>query len=270
MYPYENLSLEDMPNEEWRDIKGFENHYQVSNLGRVKSLERIVKYKGYNNLVNKVIEYQKTFKQKILKQEIVRGYLKIQLSNHSKYTKFQVHRLVALTFIGNPNNYPQVNHIDGDTKNNNIKNLEFCTAKQNVNHAIKMGLSNHNKAVNKYNINGKYLDTYESIKDVFERHNKGNRNVETKVFTSDDSKPLFGYLWRLESEEYPKGKNIKPYINKKLIIQFDKQGNKIKEWNNVYDIAKEYNCSHHTIFNVLYGNRKTAKGYIWRYLKDCE
>lgn len=111
----------------WKDIKDYEGLYQVSNLGRVRSLDKIViRTDGKNR-------HQKG---KILKLQISKyGYNVITLWNNNVSKQFKVHRLVAMAFIPNPNNLPQVNHIDEDKLNNKIDNLEWCTALENNRHS---------------------------------------------------------------------------------------------------------------------------------------
>ena len=107
--------------EEWKSIPGYEGLYEVSSYGRVKSLER---YKSNNGGIQLI-------KEKILKpHNTKKGYLTVQFSNKI----FKVHRLVAEAFIPNPDNLPMVNHKDEDKTNNNVDNLEWCTAKYNSNY----------------------------------------------------------------------------------------------------------------------------------------
>ena len=107
--------------EEWRDIEGYSGLYQVSNLGRVKSLN-----------------YNRTGLEKILKPiKDGKKYLCVNLCKQGKQKHHKVHRLVGQAFIDNPNNYPQLNHIDEDKTNNQITNLEWCTAAYNNNYGTR-------------------------------------------------------------------------------------------------------------------------------------
>lgn len=108
----------------WKDIKGYEGLYQVSNMGRVKRLNYWNGHK-YNN------------GEKILKpttQYVTDNYFrsKVKLYNGCSKKDFKIHRLVATAFIPNPNNYPIINHIDGNPLNNRADNLEWCTQKHNM------------------------------------------------------------------------------------------------------------------------------------------
>lgn len=111
----------------WKDIKNYEGLYQVSNLGNVRSLNRIVSCNIKNN--NKAIK-----KGKILKPNKKRnGYLQVCLLNKQKRKYCNIHRLVAETFIPNLNHLSQVNHIDENKDNNCVDNLEWCSPKYNCN-----------------------------------------------------------------------------------------------------------------------------------------
>jgi hypothetical protein len=105
----------------WETIVGYGGAYEVSNMGRVKSSKfrnsRILKPRNTKN-----------------------GYKRVALNENSRVTNFSVHRLVAIAFIQNTDNLPQVNHIDGNKLNNIVTNLEWCDARHNQLHAISLGL----------------------------------------------------------------------------------------------------------------------------------
>lgn len=118
----------------WKDIPDYEGYYQVSNLGNFRSLPRIVKYKSNGT---------RRYPGKSLLTETAKdGYQRIVLMKDGIRIRYQAHRLVALTFISNPENKPFINHIDGNKSNNVISNLEWCTASENVRHADLTGLRN--------------------------------------------------------------------------------------------------------------------------------
>lgn len=104
----------------WADVSGYEGLYQVSSYGMVRS------------------------KNKVLSPWCSMGYSTVALSSMGKARSYSVHRLVAKAFIENPHNYPIVNHIDGNSQNNNVKNLEWCTRSHNTKHAWDHGLIQRN------------------------------------------------------------------------------------------------------------------------------
>lgn len=110
-----------MEKEIWKDVIGYENLYQCSNLGRVKSL-------GNGKSGNS--------KEKILKQKICKGYCRIQLCKDNKKKHYQVHRLIATAFLPNPQNLPQVNHKNEQKTDNCVSNLEWVTQKYNINYGL--------------------------------------------------------------------------------------------------------------------------------------
>jgi len=119
----------------WKDIEGYEGFYQISNKGKVKSLKRII---------NKRDGRKCYVKEKILKQVPDKdGYAKCSLTCFKGRRKpIIVHRVIAKNFICNPQNKPQVNHIDGNKKNNDLNNLEWVTLSENRIHAYATGLQN--------------------------------------------------------------------------------------------------------------------------------
>ena len=115
----------------WKDIKGYEGVYQVSNLGNVKSLDKIAHCGKYGKGL---------YKGKILKPvDRGNGYYRVSLSNNSKVKITSLHRLVAYSFIPNPNNLPFVCHKDNDPSNNCAVNLYWGTQSQNIKQCIKDG-----------------------------------------------------------------------------------------------------------------------------------
>jgi hypothetical protein len=117
----------------WKPIKNYEGVYEISNLGRVKRLETLVKNRGGYRLV----------KERILKIPYSPNlrYYSIFLSN-GKVKQHYIHRLLAIAFIPNPLNKEQVNHKDGNKLNNSLSNLEWVTKSENQIHAIQNGLIN--------------------------------------------------------------------------------------------------------------------------------
>lgn len=116
----------------WLDIPEYQGIYKISEKGDVVSLPRSCKYGS-------------RLEERPIKQNIKKGYVTVPLSKNSHVRHWLVHRLVAITFIKNPNNLPQINHIDGDKTNNDVKNLEWCDRSHNQVHARKLKLQGGEK-----------------------------------------------------------------------------------------------------------------------------
>jgi hypothetical protein len=126
----------------WKDIIGYEGHYKINNKGCILSINRLCNRR------------RKNVNEKILKTPISsRGYFKVILCKDGIEKNFNIHRLIAVHFIDNPNNKPCINHIDGNKLNNTINNLEWCTIQENTQHAYNCGLQ-----LPTININRVFLD----------------------------------------------------------------------------------------------------------------
>lgn len=184
------LSTDDLKGEIWKDIDGYEGSYQISNYGRVKSVER--RSKKSNGLLMLV-------KERICKQYSCRGYMYVCLSKDGEQHKKKVHRLVASSFIPNPNNHPDVNHKDEILSNNNVSNLEWCTKEYNRHYGtglLRMKQTLRKKygvPIIRYTINGNETKRYECgidiIQDGFDRR-------AVYRCCKDNNRTHKGYKWK--------------------------------------------------------------------------
>lgn len=176
----------------WKDVVGYEGYYQVSNLGNIRSVDRVI----YSDKLH--IGTKRKLDGKMLKPYVnAHGYLALTLTKNGKEKSLRVHRLVAEAFIKNPNNYDQINHIDGNKTNNKVENLEWCNNQHNVIHAYKNGLTKHySKRIKQYDLKGNYIQTFESIAKACEEVNGKNANIIKCAKGYINS--AYGYKWRYE------------------------------------------------------------------------
>lgn len=158
----------------WKDIKGFDN-YRISNYGRVQSCTKIKDY------LNCVIIYENIV---ILNPwDDGRGYKKVSLFKNKKRINKKVHRIVAETFLPNPNNYPIINHKDENPSNNHVDNLEWCTYKYNSNYGtgkIRCAES-HKKPIVSIDKDGN-VTHYKSIKDAAIKLNCNYSQISNVIY----------------------------------------------------------------------------------------
>ena len=163
--------------EEWKDIKGYEGLYQISNKGRVKSL-------GNN----------KTKKEKILKPRKCNGYFSVRLCKKGEKPKpFDIHRLVAEHFLPNPDNLPVVNHKDENKLNNNVENLEWCTFAYNTIYSVNGGKPRKIQCVETQQI-------FDSSKDVIDKIFPGRSTSVIRDHLRGRTKSAFGFHFKFIDE----------------------------------------------------------------------
>ena len=188
------------PNEVWKDIQGYEGLYQVSSFGRVRSLDRLIKsrYGNSRRIAGKIIKPNKIWS----------GYLRISLWREQKTEYKSVHRLVAETFIPNPENFPCVNHKDEVKSNNAVSNLEWCTWKYNANYGTRnerfskkrMNCPSISKSVIQYLKDGTVISEFESAKEAERQTGINNANIISCCIGRKSFHTAGGYKWKYANE----------------------------------------------------------------------
>lgn len=170
--------------ETWENIKGYETYYKISNLGRVKSLAKTITRKDgeVKNLSEKII---KPFLTK-------KGYKQIVLTKDGDKKKHYIHRLVAQSFIPNPNNLPEVNHINEDKLDNAVENLEWLSRLDNMRHGTLQArrAEKAKKTVEVLDSAGTVLEVCKGLVDTAKKYNTSTYYINR---SSKDGVDLIGH-----------------------------------------------------------------------------
>lgn len=182
-----------MQNEIWKSVKGFEGIYEISNFGNLKSFK-----KEKNGYILSNVNKKK-------------GYVSVILKSKELKKSTRIHRLVAETFLENPENKSQVNHINGIKNDNRLVNLEWCTSSENVNHSIRMnenqlnGMINYNqnirpKKIVQKSLSGLKIEVFNNSKEAFLKTGVCARNILQVASKTEYKKGLKrsqagGYKW---------------------------------------------------------------------------
>ena len=234
----------------WRDIKGYEGLYQVSNLGRVRSVTHdIVDSLGRRSTKEgKILSLRKSSQT---------GYPTINLLKDGDTTSCNIHRLVAEAFIPNPNNLPCVNHKDESRDNNCVDNLEWCsyqynntygTAQKRRTESLARFYDTHDevlKPVVQYSTKGELIREYRSIREA-ERTLGLEVSSGISACCAHKLNTAYGYVWRFKDEPFSIKEN-KPKRHQKFVIKYDANGNEVARYKSVSEAAKINGFERHAL-----------------------
>ena len=211
----------------WKDIKGFEGHYQVSNFGRVKSI--------------------KFGKERILRPgKNKKGYLRVGISKNGESKTYSVHRLVAQAFIPNLNNLPQINHKNEDKTDNRVENLEFCDAKYNNTYGTRIQ---------------RFVENMKGHPNWGPKHQSEESKRKTSVGVKNN---LPKTAYKKGHKPWNTGTHgvIKAW-NRRRVLQYTKDMVFVAEFESVTEAIEKTGVKN--IAAVARGKSKTSGGFVWKY-----
>lgn len=250
---YKNLSLEDLPNEEWRFIPHTDELYMISNMGRVKSVDSVRYYK----------RYKRTCKSRIRKQfPNWQGYLACFVSNRNgEKIGIRIHKVVCDVFIPNPDNLPCVNHKDENKQNNRVDNLEHCTYAYNLAYGSREG--EKDVPVLQYDLQGNFIKEYKSVTQAAVETNTNRRSISNA--THGWAKSAGGYMWRLKGEGNIQNIEQHTENNKREVLCYDLQGHFLNEYPSMIAASKSLGLWAQDISACCRGVKNKVKDFIFKY-----
>ena len=248
----------------WRPVKGYEGVYEVSNLGNVRSIDRV-----YSDSLGKI--YHR--KGVMLTPKIVSsGYYSVSLSDGKRTISKKVHQLVANAFIENIDNKKCIDHINTDRKDNRVENLRWVSLLENSNNPKtkynakyrkekRIKKINVRKAIYKedspnrprklymYDLNGNFIEEYPSM--INAEMSTGIELNGIRKALNKSHRTAGGYLWRTDKVLFCEPYKHKRHIKCRPIIMLDSNGRIIKEWEAIRDAAIELKTTHTRIYNHI-------------------
>jgi len=250
-YKWKFTNNDSLENEEWREINVnkllneeiiSDKKYYVSNLGRFK------------NSYGTIMENYKPNED---------GYIRVYIYNKT----FAIHRVVAFTFLQNPENKETVNHKDGNKLNNAVDNLEFATNKEQQIHKHSIGLGNNfTRKIKQYDLNWNLIKEYTSISSAAKEMNISKSSIQGVLLGKN--KTAAGFIWKYiddENIDFTEKITINQNIGRK-VCQYDLNMNLIETHNSIADAGRNVGIHKNNIWGVIHNFRKTSGGFIWKYL----
>lgn len=255
------MSNQTLDKEEWRPVVGYEGLYEVSNIGRVRSIDRNILY--HDGTIHH-------WKGKVLKPlRTSKGYLQVMFRKDNKNHYIGIHRLVAMAFIDGYQKGLVVNHLDENPQNNRADNLEWCTQRDNLiygtarsRHADKLSIS-----IIQFSLSGTLIKEWKSQAEA----SRVLGINQSHIFRCLKGELLsaFGYRWMYKSD-YEQGKRLSQYnakTAKKRVIQLSLEGDIVRVWSGTRAVERELGYNHTSIARCARGDSKKdiSYGYKWRY-----
>jgi predicted XRE-type DNA-binding protein len=237
--------------EEWRDIKNYEGIYQVSNLGNVRSLDRVIE----DSMGRK-----RKYKGKVLIPGNSKGYLKVDLKYKGSSKTMKIHRLVTQAFLDTYSENLPVNHKDGNKTNNNINNLECITDSENIKHCHKNGLHSSDKPVIAVCISTKEVLKFPSQREAARQLNISHSNINCILKNTMNSAKDFIFVYT-EDKIKEKLKKAERNTNKKKVIAVNLETQEKLYFNSQREAGETLHINQNSISKIIKGDQRSSKGY---------
>ena len=249
--------MKDLGNEVWKPVVGYEGFYEVSDCGRVRSVEHvIIRKNGATRPIRSKFIHVTTMPNR---------YLQVMLYKDKKHKHAYIHRLVAEAFIPNPMNLTEINHKDENQQNNHADNLEWCDRKYNVNYgtakdrmiATQIENGYGSKTVLQYDLSGKFIKEYPSIAEAARSVGTRQNYISKCCSGYSTYTQVKGFQWKLKGSDKAI-RNILP------IVQYDMQGNEIARFESVADASRKLGIPTDGILACISGEYIQSHGFVWK------
>ena len=254
--------MKNFDNEVWKDIPNYEGLYQVSNLGRVRSLDRVVFCE------NGQMQQHKGRILYLGAQD--KGYYSVHLCKNRKVKSFRVNRLVWITFNGLIPEGMEVNHINEVKSDNRLCNLNLMSRKENVNWGTgaKRSAYTRSKTVLQYDLNGNFIKEWDSAADAEKEFSTGYGGNITRCCKKERTM-AYNYLWKYKDDKTPIIKLMVNYANSPKcneVDRIDKNGNVLEHFNTAAEAERKRNVTRGRISAVCNSIKQSkAGGYYWQW-----